>query len=135
MRQWYSFYSQRITNWHEHSAKMALLNWHEHSAKIEESNCRNNVTTIAVVAHSSIPMKVKSKMDTKVRKPNRTPQIANKRTTRKWFSLFLYINQKCGVVLPIFNQNAELYFRFSIKIWSSTSDFQSIFGAKAQKNP
>lgn len=38
MRQWYSFYSQRITNWHEHSAKMALLNWHEHSAKIEESN-------------------------------------------------------------------------------------------------
>ena len=38
MRQWYSFYFQRITNWHEPSAKMALLNWHEHSAKIEESN-------------------------------------------------------------------------------------------------
>ncbi len=38
MRQWYSFYSQRITNWHEPSAKMALLNWHEHSAKIAESN-------------------------------------------------------------------------------------------------
>ena len=103
-----------------------------------------------------LPMKVKSKMDTKVRKPNRTPQIANKRTTFGWFSLFIYkskygvvlpifnqkcgvvlpiFNQKCGVVLPIFNQNAELYFRFSIKIWSSTSDFQSIFGAKAQKNP
>lgn len=38
MRQWYSFYFQRITNWHEPSAKMALLNWHEHSARIEESN-------------------------------------------------------------------------------------------------
>ena len=115
MRQWYSFYYQRITNWHEHSAKMALLNRHQHSDEIEESNFPNTVGTIAVVAHSSVPMKVKSKMDTKVRKPNRTPQIANKRTTFGWFSLFLYINQKCGVVLPIFNQNAELYFRFSIK--------------------
>lgn len=104
MRQWYTFYSQRITNWHEHSAKMALLNRHQHSDEIEESNFPNTVGTIALVAHSSIPMKVKSKMDTKVRKPNRTPHIANKRTTFRWFSLFLYINQKCGVVLPIFNQ-------------------------------
>ena len=114
MRQWYSFYSQRITNWHEHSAKMALLNRHQHSDEIEESNFPNTVGTIAVVAHSSVPMKVKSKMDTKVRKPNRTPQIANKRTTFGWFSLFLYISKmrsctsdfqsKCGVVLPIFNQ-------------------------------
>ncbi|MBR1516046.1 MAG: DUF1016 family protein [Paludibacteraceae bacterium] len=36
MRQWYSFYFQKVTNWQQLSAKLGNLNWHELSAKLGE---------------------------------------------------------------------------------------------------